>query len=83
MARLQALQHSLQITDRFIGGGSAGCVYLAYDNNEQEGLYQVACKIVKIPQDPSFDQGRDLRRLCREIEILKHLSHVRYHSSYS
>lgn len=71
----QLFMNLFMISDRKLGSGAYGEVWMAVDNYHQR---QVACKIVKLHHSLQQRSGKiDTGRQWREVDLLKDISHVR------
>ena len=82
---IQAFDNMYDVTDRKLGFGTSGCVFMAIDLFKQ---CQMACKVIQLRKchENQYDNDKsakvpDVRaqqsKAWREVDILKDLSHVR------
>lgn len=72
----QLFMNLFRITDRKMGSGAYGEVWMAVDRARKR---QMACKVVKLGKSPQKQSGSVSfsESLWREVELLKDISHVR------
>ena len=72
----QLFMNLFRITDRKLGSGAYGEVWMAVDVARKR---QMACKLVKLEKSPQKRSGRVSfsEPLWREVELLRDISHVR------
>ena len=69
---VQLFMNLFRITDRKLGSGAYGEVWMAVDILHKR---QMACKVVELSRSP---QGRSAKgTIWREVDLLKDISHVR------
>ena len=70
----QLFTHKYQLTDRCLGQGAEGSVYLAIDSNTKK---QLVCKVVNLDKLQGRHGREQLWRKFQEVDILRQLQHVR------
>ena len=78
----QLFKNLFRITNRKLGSGAYGEVWMAVDIFHQR---QVACKVMKSSESHQDRSGKAIGTLWREVDLLKDMSHVReiFHCRFS
>ena len=71
---VQLFMNLFRITDRKLGSGAYGEVWMAVDILHKR---QMACKVVELSRSPQGRSGKGT--IWREVDLLKDISHVRKH----